>query len=424
MEGRVSNFGHGGKTYCWNEHYIILETVSMTILMRLRVFLQRAYGSDSSGQDVLREAANEFSMQPACAARSLLDNGAPGVHCSQLHERIVFQAVFAKAVSNRFHHPQLQSARGAGRGQDGFQPAADDCRVSVRAKASTRARWRPGWMPDSQLFLFELDPAFSRDLERQFADDPRVHVINRDAASLSEELHRRGIAQCDYILSGIPFSILEIKKKRALLQETYDALAARRRFIIYQVTNELRQHATFFDRAESEYCPAEYSADVHHRFPKGADAERPCADPRQRRSQDLVSAHGMSARKTRIEKDSMGEMSVPESALYGASTQRAVLNFPVSGWRFSRPFIRALGLLKWAAAQANHDLGLLDAERSALIVQAAEEVVEGKLDEHFPLDIFQTGSGTSTNTNANEVIANRCCQLAGKADRRARAGSP
>ncbi|HEY1582206.1 MAG TPA: class II fumarate hydratase [Chthoniobacterales bacterium] len=116
-----------------------------------------------------------------------------------------------------------------------------------------------------------------------------------------------------------------------------------------------------------------------------------------------------------MEKDSMGEMSVPESALYGASTQRAVLNFPVSGWRFSRPFIRALGLLKWAAAQANHDLGKLDAERSALIVQAAEEVAEGKLDEHFPLDIFQTGSGTSTNTNANEVISNRCCQLAGKA---------
>jgi fumarate hydratase class II len=122
----------------------------------------------------------------------------------------------------------------------------------------------------------------------------------------------------------------------------------------------------------------------------------------------------MSACRTRTEKDSMGEMSVPESALYGASTQRAVLNFPVSGWRFSRPFIRALGLLKWAAAQANHDLGLLDAERSALIVQAAEEVAEGKLDEHFPLDIFQTGSGTSTNTNANEVISNRCCQLAGK----------
>jgi len=123
----------------------------------------------------------------------------------------------------------------------------------------------------------------------------------------------------------------------------------------------------------------------------------------------------MTSGASRTEKDSMGEMSVPESALFGASTQRAVLNFPVSGYRFSRPFIRALGLIKWAAAQANHDLGLLDAHRCALVVQAAEEVVEGKLDEHFPLDIFQTGSGTSTNTNANEVIANRSCQLDGKA---------
>src|ERR1700726_3701288 len=115
--------------------------------------------------------------------------------------------------------------------------------------------------------------------------------------------------------------------------------------------------------------------------------------------------------RPRMEKDSMGQMSVPESALYGASTERAVLNFPISGYRFSRPFIRALGLIKWAAAQANHDLGLLDAHRSSLIVQAAEEVIEGKHDEQFPLDIFQTGSGTSTNTNANEVIANRSCQL-------------
>src|SRR5216117_4445004 len=122
----------------------------------------------------------------------------------------------------------------------------------------------------------------------------------------------------------------------------------------------------------------------------------------------------MMDRPTRMEKDSMGEMSLPTSALHGASTHRAVLNFPVSGYRFSRPFIRALGLIKWAAAQANHDLGLLDAERSVLIVHAAEEVIEGKLDDHFPLDIFQTGSGTSTNTNANEVIANRCAQLAGK----------
>jgi fumarate hydratase, class II len=122
----------------------------------------------------------------------------------------------------------------------------------------------------------------------------------------------------------------------------------------------------------------------------------------------------MKSVETRVEKDSMGEMAVPKDALYGASTQRAVLNFPVSGYRFSRPFIRALGLIKWGAAQANHDLGLLDAHRSALIVQAAEEVIEGKLDQHFPLDIFQTGSGTSTNTNTNEVIANRCAQLAGK----------
>src|SRR6202045_705807 len=116
----------------------------------------------------------------------------------------------------------------------------------------------------------------------------------------------------------------------------------------------------------------------------------------------------------RMEKDSMGEMTPPETALYGASTQRAGLSFATSGYHFSRPFIRALGVIKWAAAQANHDLGLLDAERAALIVQAAEEVIDGKLDDHFPLDIFQTGSGTSTNTNANEVIANRCAQLAGK----------
>src|SRR6201993_2413639 len=122
----------------------------------------------------------------------------------------------------------------------------------------------------------------------------------------------------------------------------------------------------------------------------------------------------MTEKPTRTEKDSMGEMTLPASALHGASTHRAVLNFPVSGYRFSRPFVRALGLIKWAAAQANADLGLLDNHRSALIVKAAKEVVEGKLDDHFPLDIFQTGSGTSTNTNANEVIANRCAQIAGK----------
>jgi phospholipid N-methyltransferase len=107
--------------------------------------------------------------------------------------------------------------------------------------------------PGSQLLLFELDPDFSRDLERQFANDPRVHVINGDAATLPQELQRRGIPHCDYILSGIPFSILEANKKRSLLQKTHEAIAPGGAFIIYQVTNELRQHARLFDHAESEY---------------------------------------------------------------------------------------------------------------------------------------------------------------------------
>ena len=116
----------------------------------------------------------------------------------------------------------------------------------------------------------------------------------------------------------------------------------------------------------------------------------------------------------RMEEDSMGKMEVPSDALYGASTQRAVLNFPISGYRFSREFIRALGLIKWASAEANLELGLLDEERVTLISRVAEEMIKGGLDAHFPVDIFQTGSGTSTNMNANEVISNRCCQLAGK----------
>ncbi|HTD16916.1 MAG TPA: class II fumarate hydratase [Chthoniobacterales bacterium] len=118
--------------------------------------------------------------------------------------------------------------------------------------------------------------------------------------------------------------------------------------------------------------------------------------------------------QNRIEKDSMGRMEVPGDALYGATTQRAVLNFPISGYRFSRPFIRALGLVKWSAALANRDLGKLEEDQGQLIAQAAEEVIDGHLDAHFPIDIFQTGSGTSTNMNANEVIANRCSQIAGK----------
>jgi len=106
---------------------------------------------------------------------------------------------------------------------------------------------------DARLLLFELDPALSRDLERQFADDPRVTVLNRNAADLTLELKALGISHCDYIVSGIPFSILKIDKKRALLKKTYEALAPGGSFIIYQVTNELKQHATFFDKAESEY---------------------------------------------------------------------------------------------------------------------------------------------------------------------------
>jgi fumarate hydratase class II len=115
----------------------------------------------------------------------------------------------------------------------------------------------------------------------------------------------------------------------------------------------------------------------------------------------------MSDDTTRIERDSMGEMRVPREALWGASTQRAVENFPISGWRFPRRFIRALGLIKHAAAQANEELGLLEPDLGTAIRLAADEVADGALDAHFVVDIFQTGSGTSTNMNANEVIARR-----------------
>ena len=121
----------------------------------------------------------------------------------------------------------------------------------------------------------------------------------------------------------------------------------------------------------------------------------------------------MTSAKTRIERDSMGEMEVPADALYGASTMRAVLNFPISDLRFPRQFIRALGLIKLACARTYMDLGALDPTIGNAIVEAAQEVVDGKHDEHFVLDIFQTGSGTSTNTNANEVIANRASQILG-----------
>src|ERR1700674_2686085 len=107
----------------------------------------------------------------------------------------------------------------------------------------------------------------------------------------------------------------------------------------------------------------------------------------------------------------MGEVEVPADAYYGPSTQRALLNFPISGQRFPRRFIRALGMVKKAAAQANLELGLLSRRRARVIAAAAQEVIDGKLDNQFPIDIYQTGSGTSTNTNANEVIASRAIEI-------------
>ena len=115
----------------------------------------------------------------------------------------------------------------------------------------------------------------------------------------------------------------------------------------------------------------------------------------------------------RIEMDSMGEMQVPAGSYYGAQTQRAVLNFPISGLRFPRAFIRAMGLIKKAAAETNQELGLLSGELADAIKTAADEVIEGKLDGQFVVDIFQTGSGTSTNMNTNEVIANRAIEIRG-----------
>jgi fumarate hydratase class II len=125
--------------------------------------------------------------------------------------------------------------------------------------------------------------------------------------------------------------------------------------------------------------------------------------------------------KYRVEKDSMGEVQVPAQAYYGAQTQRAVENFPISGWSLPRPLIRALGLVKLACATANRDLGkltktgknrLTDSQVEKLLA-ACREVAEGKFDDQFPIDVFQTGSGTSSNMNANEVIANRAIEMLG-----------
>jgi fumarate hydratase class II len=121
------------------------------------------------------------------------------------------------------------------------------------------------------------------------------------------------------------------------------------------------------------------------------------------------------AAETRLEKDAMGQVAVPAAHLWGAQTQRSIENFPIGTdrFRFTRPVIRAFGVLKKAAALANGELGELPSDKVKLIVQAAEEVIEGRLDAEFPLVVFQTGSGTQTNMNANEVIANRAIQIAG-----------
>lgn len=115
----------------------------------------------------------------------------------------------------------------------------------------------------------------------------------------------------------------------------------------------------------------------------------------------------------RIEKDTMGEIQVPTDKYYGAQTARSLMNFKIGGDRFPRELIRALGILKKAAALTNKELGTLSADKADLIIKAADEVIEGKLDEHFPLVVWQTGSGTQTNMNANEVISNRAIEIAG-----------
>ncbi len=118
---------------------------------------------------------------------------------------------------------------------------------------------------------------------------------------------------------------------------------------------------------------------------------------------------------TRIERDTMGELPVPSNAYYGVQTARAIENFPISSLRIPRSMIRAMGLIKRAAASVNHSLKLLDKKPADAIVRAATEVVDGRLDAEFPVDIFQTGSGTSTNMNTNEVISNRATELLGGA---------
>ncbi|MBT4785361.1 MAG: class II fumarate hydratase, partial [Candidatus Marinimicrobia bacterium] len=117
--------------------------------------------------------------------------------------------------------------------------------------------------------------------------------------------------------------------------------------------------------------------------------------------------------KFRKEKDSMGEVEVPEDKYFGAQTQRSLNNFKIGGETFQRDFIRAYGIVKKAAASVNNSKGLLDSKLADAIKKASQEVIEGKLDEHFPLVVWQTGSGTQSNMNFNEVIANRSIELLG-----------
>ena len=135
--------------------------------------------------------------------------------------------------------------------------------------------------------------------------------------------------------------------------------------------------------------------------------------PGRRRRRTYNRRHDQARPGTRIERDSMGEMAVPADALYGASTQRAVLNFPISGQPFPRGFIRALALIKLAAAETNGELGLLEPDVARAIAAAAASVADGDHDAQFPIDIYQTGSGTSTNTNMNEVVAHLAARRLG-----------
>src|SRR5438128_9634830 len=183
---------------------------------------------------------------------------------------------------------------------------------------------------------------------------------------------------------------------------------------------ELASYGRFAGRSAKVTMPigaADRNRPGRSRFPrKWRGGRPPSSNPRFDNLNDL---HALSARRGmrmtdyRIEKDFLGELKVPKDAYWGAQTQRAIEHFPISGTRFGRRFIYALGLIKMACAQTNVELGLLDGKLGKAIVQGCQEVMDGKLDAQFPLDIFQTGSGTSTNMNANEVIANRANEILG-----------